>query len=535
MNRYRPLKAFAEGLLNTAAGSGAVASVVPTILPTLARKVCAQAGLDPLVLCGGPEGFDLAHYRKSAGRQFRSAEAALFHYLMVGSRRGLRPRPDFSPNDYRRRNPDVAAAGYEPFAHFLRFGLSEGREGASPMDAPDEGSSSLLDIVQILKHQPPNAAAAAVDVVVPVYGSRQLALQTIDSVLAARVTAAYELIVVDDASPDQALRGELELLAGKGLVTLLTNDRNIGFVGTVNRGLALHADRDVVLLNSDTRVFDGWLDRLMATLHSTSRTGTATPLSNAATILSYPVTLKDNHRLQEMDFAALDRLCAELRQPVVELPTAIGFCMAIKRACLDELGVFDADRFGRGYGEENDFCLRASAVGWRHVAATNLFVWHRGGGSFGAEREVRIAAALATLEQIHPGYGALVQDFIRRDPLHPVRAALDSARIRADPRPKILCVSGNIEVMGASKDALMLMLVSDIAPFCDQYRLSVPAIPPTPNLRRIGRDTPPGTLRRMMRDLAIREIRLDATILLAPSVRRSLEVAAKDAGVSVLA
>ena len=92
------------------------------------------------------------------------------------------------------------------------------------------------------------------------------------------------------------------------------------------------------------------------------------------------MTLRENHWSPDLDFAHLDRLCAGLGQPLVELPTAVGSCMAIRRACLDEVGGFDADRFGRGYGEENDFCRRASAADWRHVAATDLFVWHRGGG-----------------------------------------------------------------------------------------------------------------------------------------------------------
>jgi hypothetical protein len=296
----------------------------------------------------------------------------------------------------------------------------------------------------------------------------------------------------------------------------------------------LHGDRDVVLLNSDTQVFDGWLDRLMTALRSTPRTGTATPISNAATILSYPVTLKDNTQLPGLDFAVLDRLCAGLGQPPVELPTGVGFCMAMRRACLNEVGVFDAERFGRGYGEENDFCLRASAADWRHVAATDLFVWHRGGGSFGAEREALIAAAQATLGELHPGYGELVRDFIRRDPLQSVRAALDAARVRADPRSKVLCAGPEAEAMAASTDTLVLALVPDIAPFFGQYRLIGRAFPPIPNLARIGRDTRPAALQRMMSDLAIREVRLGEGSL-SPAICNNLKSAAESASVAVRA
>jgi GT2 family glycosyltransferase len=518
------------GRLMEGAGSALMAAVAPRLFPGWVRNACARAGLDSSILSVSTGGFDLAHYESVLGRRFPSADAALFHYLLLGSQRGLRPRADFDPADYRRRNPDVEGAGYEAFAHYFHFGRGEGRGGTEQADAPDE-TVPLPDIAQMLTHRPTNAAAATVDVIVPVYGSRRLALQTIDSVLAAGGTLAYELIVVDDASLDQALRGELKQLADRGLVTLVINDRNIGFVGSANRGFVLHPNRDVILLNSDTRVFDGWLDRLVGVLRSTSRVGTATPLSNAATILSYPVTLRDNRQLAGMDFALLDRLCAGLGQPAVELPTAVGFCMAIKRACLDEVGVFDVERFGRGYGEENDFCLRASAAGWRHVAATNLFVWHRGGGSFGHEREARIAAALATIGQLHPEYGTLVQNFIRRDPLQPVRAALDAARIRADSRPKFLCVGEEAEAIRVSEDKVMLSLMPDITPFFGQYKLVAHAFPPIPNLPRIDCDARPETLRQMMIDLAIQEMRLSMTAPLASSLRRNLELAAEAAGV----
>ena len=205
----------------------------------------------------------------------------------------------------------------------------------------------------------------------------------------------------------------------------------------------------------------------------------------------------------------------------------------MRRACLNGVGAFDAERFGRGYGEENDFCLRASAAGWRHVAATDLFVWHRGGGSFGDERETLIATAQATLGELHSGYGELVRNFIRRDPLQPVRAALDAARVRADPRPKVLCMGQEAEATAASTGALTLALVPDIAPFFGQYRLIARAFPPVPNLARIGRDTHPTTLRRMMNDLAIREMRLDKAGSLSSSLRRNLMRAAEAADVAI--
>lgn len=466
-----------------------LASAVARVLPGWAGRICRQHGLLPGAV-------DVEHYQRSAGRTFPSPDAASLHYLAIGSTRGWSPRQGFSPTEYRQRNPDVALAGYEPFAHWLRFGREEGREAVAPADpAP-------ADIRHLLTHRRPDNERATVDVVMPVYGSRALTLQAIDSVLGAGTAQAYELVVVDDASPDPLLRGELEALAEAGLITLLVNERNVGFVGSVNRGFALHPGRDVVLLNSDTRVFGDWLGRLLAALR-TPRTATATPLSNAATILSYPATLCENRLPADADLAQWDGLSAAIDSPLVEIPTGIGFCMAVSRDCLDQIGAFDEARFGRGYGEENDFCLRATAAGWRHVAATDLFVWHRAGASFGNERETFIAAAQATIETLHPGYAATVGRFIRRDPLAAMRRALDVARIRVDPRPKRLCLG--ITEASDERDALEIVLMPDLPPYGGQYRMLPKGLGAFPNLPRIVPAAASDSLAAVLRNLGVGE------------------------------
>lgn len=488
MNDRRSARTMGEVLIEALQHSG-LASFAASILPGWADELCVRNGL--------PRGtVDVDHYERMSGRRFASPAAATFHYLSVGSARGWSPRADFSPARYRRLNPDVELQGYEPFAHWLRFGQAEGRDAKVPEDpAP-------LDLARLLAYRRPDRSAAKVDVVMPVYGSRALALQAIDSVLGAETREAYELVVVDDASPDPALRRELEALAAAGLITLLVNERNLGFVQSVNRGFAAHADRDVVLLNSDTKVFGDWLDRLMAALR-TARTATATPLSNAATILSYPATLCDNRLLPDDRVAKWDEFCAALDRPPVEIPTGVGFCMAVSRRCLDQIGAFDGERFGRGYGEENDFCLRATAAGWRHVAATGLFVWHRGGASFGGERDALIEAAQAILERLHPGYAETVGQFIRRDPLRATRTAIDLARIRRDPRPKRLRLG--ISRARPSTELLEIVLTPDLPPYRGQYRLIPTGSGAYPNLPRCSQTSPVSYLVTVLEGLGVQE------------------------------
>ncbi|MDR2031208.1 MAG: glycosyltransferase [Azoarcus sp.] len=269
-----------------------------------------------------------------------------------------------------------------------------------------------------------------VDIIVPVHGGKEVTRRCLASLYACNCRTAREIVVIDDASPDPTLSAWLGEEAVSGCITLLRNEENRGFVASVNNGMALHPERDVVLLNSDTEVAGDWLDRLRACALAQPDIGTVTPFSNNATICSYPFEGWAEGVPGTLGLAALDALFANINGGEwIELPTAVGFCMLIRRACLDAVGFFDAERFGRGYGEENDFSRRATAVGWRNALAADVFVYHVGGVSFGnpAKHEAMERAA-HILAALHPDYDEKVRDFIRRDPPAPLRARIDRAR-----------------------------------------------------------------------------------------------------------
>ena len=269
-----------------------------------------------------------------------------------------------------------------------------------------------------------------IDVIIPIYKGLQQTRRCVDSVLSNRQATDFEVVAVDDASPDRDIVIYLDELAATRRITLLRNESNLGFVQSVNRGMALHADRDVVLLNSDTEVANDWLDRLRRSAVGKPDVGTVTPFSNNATICSYPFEGWTGGAPGTLGLAALDRLFAATNAGrTVDLPTAVGFCMYIRRACLDQVGLFDARRFGRGYGEENDFCMRAAGAGWRNVLAADMFVFHEGSVSFSDERGALTLRAGKTLADMYPDYFHKVREFITRDPAGALRAAVDSARV----------------------------------------------------------------------------------------------------------
>jgi len=269
-----------------------------------------------------------------------------------------------------------------------------------------------------------------VDIVIPVYRDLAVTRRCVESVLANTSASAAAIVLVDDASPEPELAAWCDQLAAAGRVGLLRNEINLGFVASVNRGMALHRDRDVVLLNSDTEVPPGWLERLRDCAMQADDIATVTPFSNNATICSYPLFCASSDIPEGMDLASLDRLFAQGNAgQSLEIPTGVGFCLYIRRTCLDSIGFFDAERYGRGYGEENDFCRRAVAQGWRNLLCADVFVYHQGAVSFGDDRQALMATAAGLLEERYPDYSAAIARFVAEDPPRIFRDAVDLLRL----------------------------------------------------------------------------------------------------------
>lgn len=284
--------------------------------------------------------------------------------------------------------------------------------------------------------------APAVDVVIPVYRGLEDTQRCLESVLSSTNETTIRLIVINDDSPEPELTHWLRAKAAtEPRIELLENEKNLGFVGTVNRGMSLSDTHDVLLLNSDTEVAGNWLDRLRTAAYTTANVATVTPFSNNATICSYPQFCTGNTLPPGYTTGQLDAVFASTNPGgILDIPTGVGFCMYIRRDCLSQIGMFDIENYGKGYGEENDFCIRAAKKGWRNLHALDTFVLHTGGISFGAAKGPRELAAMETLRRLHPEYEPAVQAFVASDPARPFREAIDLARLQAVPLPRILAV-----------------------------------------------------------------------------------------------
>lgn len=221
----------------------------------------------------------------------------------------------------------------------------------------------------------------AVDIIIPIYNAYEELQLCVESIKKYTNLEKNRLVLINDKSPDKRINEYLEKIKDSN-ICILHNEENLGFSGTINRGIEL-SKNDVLLLNSDTVVTKGWIEKIVDCAYSDLSIATVTPLSNNATLCSVPEFCEENKLPKGMtidDMAELVENASAKLYP--QIPVAHGFCMFIKRCVIEEIGVFDAKTFERGYGEENDFCYRAIQAGYHHTMCDDTYIYHSGTSSF---------------------------------------------------------------------------------------------------------------------------------------------------------
>lgn len=324
----------------------------------------------------------------------------------------------FAPSGHRVMQLQLASESkplHAPWQVVLGQAGIETPPGEPPDLAPlDPSVEQAADFARLMR-----AAERGVVVVVPIFNAAAECARCLEA-LSRHREVGMRLILIDDASTDPEIGPMLEQARRWPDTTVLRNERNSGFTATANRGMALASGADVVLLNADTQVGRGWLAGLRRAVASADNIASATAVSDNAGAFSVPELEQQNPLPVGWtvdDAARALRQDAGLSLP--ELPTGNGFCMYIRAEALAEVGLFDAEAFAEGYGEENDWSQRAVARGWRHVIAGFVFVAHARSRSFGIERRTRLGqAGMELLRRRYPGYeadvGAMLPSFRRK-------------------------------------------------------------------------------------------------------------------------
>ena len=319
-----------------------------------------------------------------------------------------------------------------------------------------------------------------IDIIVPVYNAYEFTEECIKSVIKNTDLTAHTLVLINDKSPDEKILPMLLKYKKENSdkkIVVLDNEQNMGFVKTVNKGMK-YSENDVILLNSDTEVTSNWIEKIQKCAYSNEYIATVTPLTNNGTIASVPNFGVDNELPENMTLEEYAKMIEEIsKNRYPELTTGNGFCMYIKRNVINELGLFDDETFGKGYGEENDFCYRALDHGYTNVLCDNTFIYHKGTQSFKKENLTASRAALIEehmnlLRKKHPIYVQKTDNFIANNPIRDIQENI-SLNLQLYSKKRILYLvnewEANMEMTGGTslhiKDIIMANNKNNIASF----------------------------------------------------------------------
>ena len=238
----------------------------------------------------------------------------------------------------------------------------------------------------------------SVDIIVCVHNALDDVRNCLDSVTR-NTTCSHQLIIVNDGSDKETTEYLNDYSEHHNFIKLIHNTTAKGYTFAANQGLRTSTNSDfTILLNSDTIVGTNWIEGLVECACSSDKIGAVGPLSNCASWQSVPDIFDENNdwKVNEIPFnLSVD----EVNEVLHSNPTKVyplvgflnGFCMMIKRDCLEEVGIFDEEVFGAGYGEENDFCLRARDKNWHLAIADSVYVYHAQSKSYSTERRAKLA------------------------------------------------------------------------------------------------------------------------------------------------
>lgn len=216
-----------------------------------------------------------------------------------------------------------------------------------------------------------------VSIILVTYNGLPFTRRCVESVLKYTVDIPFELIFVDNASSD----GTPDFLRTLPQTQVVVNAENRGFAAACNQGLHLAQGNYLVLLNNDTVVTEGWLQKLLAHVQRHPNVGAVGPRSNQTGELQYDPEAEGQYAdLEEMqDYAR--RVAARYRGKSLEFHRLGGFCILLKREVIERVGHLD-ERFGIGFYEDDDYCKRISKAGYGLLIAQDVFIYHEGGASF---------------------------------------------------------------------------------------------------------------------------------------------------------
>lgn len=209
-------------------------------------------------------------------------------------------------------------------------------------------------------------------IIIPTYNGKRLLVECIESIRA-HTREDFELIVVDNGSTD----GTIDWCRSER-ITFISSGSNLGFPKACNLGLRIATGEALLLLNNDVIVTANWLENMLQCLFSSGDIGIVGPTTNYVS----------GRQKIAVDYDGIGQMHIMAAQYNIQnsakwenVNRLVGFCYLFKRDLMNAIGLLD-ERFSPGHYEDDDYCYRARAAGFRLMIAADVFVHHHGSASF---------------------------------------------------------------------------------------------------------------------------------------------------------
>lgn len=359
--------------------------------------------------------FDIDWYLAQNPDMAKRWEDPTEHYLFYGGFEGRDPSPLFSSQRYLDSYPDVIDAKINPLLHYLKYGIKEGRlleknHNEKVSQIMYEGGINLnrnifyyiKRALSIAKHEGIKAVPAIffskyktlkenftqeeqsfpkISIVIPVYNALSMTKSCLASVYRETQDIDFEIILIDNASKDGTDRWLKEKQEEYSNLRVFRTQENIGFGPAVNKGFQHSVGEFVVILNNDTLVSHGWLNKLLDTMETDRAIGIISPVTNY--VGEGPQIDKDAQELPA-DIYLINQHAKNIikrNKVFYEENRLVFFCVLIRREVIDLIGGLD-EGYEKGNFEDDDYCLRTRIVGYKLAIAKNSFVYHHGTVTF---------------------------------------------------------------------------------------------------------------------------------------------------------
>lgn len=276
-------------------------------------------------------------------------------------------------------------SGWRGVLSRLEFEL-RAKGGETSIALPSSVASRIAPI--ILRTAP---EAPRISVLIPVYGQHLTTFACLKSIADAPPSQPYEVLVVDDCSPEAASEA-LSVVSG---VRFIRQPQNLGFIGNVNSGAAHARGQWLIILNNDTVVRPGAIDALIDTFAQHENVGLV-----GAKLLNADGTVQEAGGIVWRDGSAWNWGRGQQRDDprfnyVRDADYCSGAALAIRRALFQEMGGFDT-LYLPAYYEDTDLAFHIRARGLRVLYQPAAEIFHLEGVSHGRDESSGIKSYQAT-------------------------------------------------------------------------------------------------------------------------------------------